>query len=1325
MKRGLVCFGVRTWTTRFAVGALALSGLALAVAPAGNIAETSRFSIHPVPHVTAAPQIDGVVGKREWDGATLLPNLIHSQRGLAGESRARVFVCHDDTALYIAFQIERPEKVRAPGETDEVEVVLDAGHAHKTSVTFRANVASQKEIKARFTQDFGWEGEMAVPFVSLGRKTPAAGEVWGFNLVNRQRTPVEETSAYSFGSELSHLVFARDVPPLRFLQVGTFSGEAGSGAALEILNASSQPASLNVALELLRRKPDAKGSYLPNVAGAVSEAPDIIIPPTEPVSVAEELAKYDPVATATTNVALALPANRRAEIRVTEYQPAEYLLKYRVARGDQTLSAGVLPYRLTPPMRMTLRPYFLAPGIVEAKVDLRKAKDWVAGATAKFALVRKAGHAPLATIEHPFAEAREFAVALPIDKAGPGGYLVTLDLIGPDGKSRGTISEGFQKPPTPDWMTKRAGLAPVIPPPWKPIRANAREVSFLMGDYRYGDSILPSQVNVRSVYEEKRAPLLTAPMALKGKVNGKEIVWAKSKNGITSKTPELVKLEGATAFENLSVTATTEFEYDGMAKVTLKIAPAGVAAAVPGGENRGPRPSTDATTPLIDSLALEIPIAKEFASLCLHGPVASDFWMKKGLVPGNHASGAVPAEGIRGELTASFWLGNEERGFTWFAENSRGWHLATNYVNQAIEIVPGDTTTVLRLNLFKDDQPFMLEKEREIVFAFLFTPSRTPRVKPVNHGLVHDRMEQTTGTRMTDGEAWIFPLQGWPVIPDEELFELSRRQQSGERIFTCEWRAATLEEMRAAVEGGHKVGVAVTPYLAWGIASRSKAHKVYGDEMITDPLTGIGCDANSPCWNTPVQDVIPALLRDRILDLNIDGFRTDAGWYASPCENPHHAGYGSECGWVDDTGKLRSSRNLFAARRMAQRAYRLFHGGVRKDGFCLKHIYNGTRYDAILGHTDSVMSAEGAEMKASSLKEFPLAFYRAGVLGDPHGWQVSYMAKAERVGYDARLGICLIHNLNPRGGHEIMKGLTGSYSRSASHGTPTPVWAAREWIGPYEKGMELWGYWKNAKYLETGSPDMKGTIYVRRGQKLLLGLLNLDRKPVEAAVRLDLKALGFAGKVYAHDPMLREEVAIHGDTLKLAFTPEGMRMIQIASKPFDIFVPEKVGTNLIAELVTGVPEGWRAVQYVDEKKVLSPTPDDLRIENGVVVMHGKGDNVVGLSKSLANTEKGKCYLLEAEVHVDAGDGAFLGEMVDASFFWISCGETSSYNHDFRVFGSQMAPGHVENVRLYFVPTGHLTVDFRMNRSKGKATIKNIGLYKLNSAPAWAKQGTPQ
>lgn len=1294
--------------------AFLLLSLTPPLARAGSIAETLRFSLNSVPRTGAAPLIDGVVGKREWEDAALLPNLIDSRSGLAADGQSRVYLCHDDKALYIGFQIERPEKARTPAETDEVEIVLDPGHSQKTVVKLRGNLTSligspqgNCQYKAHATQHFGWEGEMAITFESLKRNTPAVGEVWGFDFINRQRTPVEETVAYSFkgkggnAAELSHIVFRRDSPALRFRQAGTFFGQEGGGAVLEIPNGSDQPLHLNVSLELWKRKSGAKGnSFLPSVAGGVTGNVDIIAATSQEI-VGQELLKYEPVKApgAGTNGALMVAPNRLAQVRIAAAETGEYLLKYRIANGEKIISSGLLPYRLAPPMRLDLTPYFLSPGVIEVKADLRKAKEWVTGAKAKFALVKKKGDTPIEEATREFAEQSELFVALPTTKLGAGGYLVTMDLLGADGKSRGGISEGFHKPATPEWMLKKVGREPIIPAPWVPIQAGEHSLSFLMGDYQLTDFGLPSQINVRSIYEERRVPILSGPIVLQGSVNGKPIVWNQSENKIAAAKPELVEVAGQASFEGLAVKARTEFEYDGMAKLILKLAPTGGQPVA------------------IDHLCLEFPLMKEFSTLYLRSQ-ARDGYKQNELLP----AGAVPKDGLKHEFVYSVWLGNEERGLRWFSENTRGWHIGKAFLNQAIEAVPSARGTVLRLNLFKDEKAFSLDKEREIVIGYMFTPSRTPRAQSIYHGVVHDRMAETAGSLMNCGESWMFPLQGWPIVPNAGNTEKLKELQKG-GLLAGTWPVLNLEQMRAIVATAHKIGVAVTPYAGWGIQSESEEYKTYGEEMIVHPLSGMGCGGVSPCWNTSMQDMYTALLRDRILDVDIDGFRMDSGFSVINCQDLQHSGYGSTCGYFDDDGKLQPSMAIFAARQAAQRAYRLFHGGVKQDGLCLHHIHYGNRFDPILDHMDGVVSAEGAEMKARSLTEFPLDFFRANVMGDAHGWQVIYMAKAERVGYDARLGICLLHNFNPRGGHEMQKSLTTSYCRSSNLGTGAQVWAARDWIGPYEKGTELWGYWKNAKYLATGNANVKGTFQVRRGEKLLLGLLNLDRKAVEVPVRIDLQALGFTGKLYAYDPMLREAVALDGNMIKLAFTPEGMRLIQIASSPFDIFVPEKVGANLIAELVNGVPQGWSAGQYVDEKDLRKPTLDELHIENGVLTIQGRGDNVVGLRKSIAASEKGKPYMLEAEVRVDCADGSFLGENVDNSYFWISCGVTSSYNHDFRLFGSQMAPGHTEKVRLYFIRgEDPIMVDFRMSRAKGAVTIKNLALYELKSAPPWCKQG---
>src|SRR5262245_33452703 len=88
---------------RFSV--ISLIGLiGMATVRAGDVKDTLRFNLTPVPLVATPPKVDGTVEKREWYGASLLSRLILAERGVAGDARSRVYLCYDATNLYIAFQ---------------------------------------------------------------------------------------------------------------------------------------------------------------------------------------------------------------------------------------------------------------------------------------------------------------------------------------------------------------------------------------------------------------------------------------------------------------------------------------------------------------------------------------------------------------------------------------------------------------------------------------------------------------------------------------------------------------------------------------------------------------------------------------------------------------------------------------------------------------------------------------------------------------------------------------------------------------------------------------------------------------------------------------------------------------------------------------------------------------------------------------------------------------------------------------------------------------------------------------------------------------------
>ncbi|MBI4028412.1 MAG: hypothetical protein HY360_25730 [Verrucomicrobia bacterium] len=1326
--------------------------------PAGEVKETARFSIAPVPLTGKAPKIDGTVEKREWTGATLLPRLIRSEDGAVTDIPSRVYLACDTNHLYIAFQFDRPPNAITPAmlhterdqnewEDDCFEMILDPGHGHAACFSFGGNAAGgfwdklqgpkedhtqdvvnwawnpEWQYKAR-TTDNGWEGEMAIPFATLQRSAPKSGDVWGFDFINRQQTPVKEVSAFSFvtqrgsanlsavalqsrakADELNHLLFTGEPLVVRFVEAGPFSNVQGGGATLEIMNPGDQAANPTVSLELFKSKTelgDPSKGYLPGIGNALKQSGMEIILPTTDLStlIKEQLARYVPVSGEGAKVAqtVAVPSNQSARFRVATIQTGEYLLKYQVRNGEKTLAAGMLPFVLSPPIKLDLKPFFLAPKLLQVKVDLRRTPDWKEKARVKLGIVKKLGEKPIVEIERPYAEKLELFEQLSTEKLEAGGYIATVELLGADGARKALVSAGFSKPPIPDWFTHPVGGTPAVPEPWKPIevlqKGDRTTLSFLMGNYALADSVWPEQIQVRSIYDEKKTPILRGPMTLKGKVGGTEIVWEKSKSKITikGKKDEAVNATGKTAAGAFTLSTDVTFEYDGMAKVVMTLAP------------------QTGQTALIDELYLEAPLTKEYSALYLRSPTPAG--MKNFL-----SAGKVPAEGLKHEFVSSVWLGNEERGFRWFAENMKGWRITEKHASQAIEVLNSDQGATLKINLFKGDAPFPLKKERTITMGYMFTPPKTVRRDLIKLATTLDKeYEGKAGVNAV--ETWFFvhdELQGWPEIVDakdlQEKLEFSRKT--------------------------HQVGMKLTPYSGWFLSRRCKVYPIFGGEMTTEPVANAYL-ADVCCWNTPVQDVYAAQFQDRIKDLDLDGFRLDAGFTAETCTSLAHTGYGSTCGWVDDNGNVQPSRALFAARRAAQRVYRLFHGGVKTGGTCVQHVHQGNRYDPILSNMDAVLSCEGAELKMKNLSELPLDFYRANVMGDQHGYQVVYLPKAEEMGVDVFYGLALLHNFTPRGGYPVAFNEV-SYSRAAN--SPREIWRAREWIGPFDKGTEFWGYWKNEKLLQTGDPALVGSFHVRRGEKLLLGILDTSRKPVEGKVRLDLKALGFSGKVYAFDPILGEPIAVDlptparsqasgagqagGDapadrgagTLTLAFTPEGYRLIQIASKPFDVFEPQKESANLIPEsepsnwaLDGPAPPGWTAAKWIDEKNPLEFTKNDVSVKGSVMTLTGDGQTNLRFYKTFG--AEGKKFLLEVEACIECDDGVFLGPSPAQSQFSITFGDI--YVGHKRTMTSQELPGHTQKFRLY--GEGPCAIDIWLRKAKGKAIIKKLEMYEVKNLP---------
>lgn len=149
----------------------------VAAAHAGDVKETGRYNLAPIPHMATAPKIDGEVGKAEWYGATLLPRLIDATDGQIAALRSRVYVAYDDMNLYVAFQIDRPAAALLPVESDTFQLSLDPAHEHKAVSAFAGNVAGPAEVFAGYSGEKG--GTLTGAHQIINGRFGKAIQLWG------------------------------------------------------------------------------------------------------------------------------------------------------------------------------------------------------------------------------------------------------------------------------------------------------------------------------------------------------------------------------------------------------------------------------------------------------------------------------------------------------------------------------------------------------------------------------------------------------------------------------------------------------------------------------------------------------------------------------------------------------------------------------------------------------------------------------------------------------------------------------------------------------------------------------------------------------------------------------------------------------------------------------------------------------------------------------------------------------------------------------------------------------------------------------------------
>jgi hypothetical protein len=243
------------------------------------------------------------------------------------------------------------------------------------------------------------------------------------------------------------------------------------------------------------------------------------------------------------------------------------------------------------------------------------------------------------------------------------------------------------------WLNNKIGVTEKLLSNLTPIEVNAKTRTLKCWDrtITFDGTLFPSQIVAR------KASLLAAPTRLEGQIGGKPILWKNVTFKVTKQTPARVDFVITATSDQLQVTNEAYLEYDGMFFFKLHFKPI------------GPKVT-------LDSLKFVMPMAQGRAL----------YWNQPLVSSAPHVGNVPQGEAWKSSFMNFMWVGDRDRGLSWFAEDNAQWKIADT--NKTLELLPaGNKGTDWGINLA--DSALEINGTHTIAFGLQPTP-----VKPMPKG---------------------------------------------------------------------------------------------------------------------------------------------------------------------------------------------------------------------------------------------------------------------------------------------------------------------------------------------------------------------------------------------------------------------------------------------------------------------------------------------------------------------------------------------------------------------------------------------------------------
>ena len=634
-----------------------------------------------------------------------------------------------------------------------------------------------------------------------------------------------------------------------------------------------------------------------------------------------------------------------------------------------------------------------------------------------------------------------------------------------------------------------------IPQPFIPVRAQTcglqHTVEVLGRTYTFGADGLLSSILVNG------QELLAAPVRFAAQEDGAAAVWDEnypdneSESFVQKRDDEHIVLCGAKQSERFIVDTCTVVNYDGTIDMDVKLMTRGkTVAQVFGIADVKP------TQFRLDHLWLEVPLRKECFTL-FHMLPNSDLQLPDGTVQpmtSTTMSGKLPAGGAAMPFKALLWLGNEEKGIGWYAENDRNWQPADPAA--AMELVEEGETLLLRVRLL-DSQPRAWQGDAAMgsdlfkPVSFRFGLQTTP-VKPFpKQPYFTNTFHVDCGIKVKGNYMDFFAAENrFDYLVEKGVTTLILHEKWNKSQNYFELSEYTQKQLRFIVEECHRRGIRVLTYFGYEISSMAELWSDVSKDYVVrrEDGTAEGGWWRVPfqrdyvvCYNTPYRRLFLDGVARLMDEFHIDGVYLDGTAHPRCCHSLEHG-----CGWKDEEGNLHGTYQINAIRALFRELYDIVSS---RGGMINVHCFGFINFTA-LPYIHQTWYGENLqfELMHGSEKDLDLDYFRTEYIGRNMGVPVEFIAYENRPywKFESALACALLHGILPRP-NDIGHPLT----------LMSKVWKV---IGSFPVEQAEWKpYWNNTV---TVSHEKVRVSYYRHttlaGQVQLLAVAaNISCKPIE------------------------------------------------------------------------------------------------------------------------------------------------------------------------------------------------------------------------------------